>query len=140
MNKIETFARESGTPSHFARASVNASVVRHNEAMALLAEIHLDAAPALEAARKASTMLDSIGVASARFIAGDTSRMSRAGAVSARDGRGDGHIQTHAGFAGYACEAYGIGTVDLPSAFAPLVASAASADVERPEMAANGAE
>jgi len=81
-------------------------------------------------------MMDSIGIASARFISGDTSRMTRTGAKSARDNRGNANdaIQTHCGFAGYACNDYSIGSADLPVAFASLASASASADIERPEV------
>lgn len=110
---------------------------RYDQKLMLHALIVTDTAPALALARKVSDMMDSIGVASIRFISGDASRMSGAGAVSSRDGRGDGHIQTHCGFAGYAIEAYATGSADLPSCFAPLAAIMASADIERPEIVAD---
>ena len=138
MNKSEKYAMETGTLNSTVRPHVARSTMAYASKLAMLATIKSE--PALVAKHAASVreseMMESIGVASARFISGDTSRMTRASAKSARDNRGNVNdtIQTHCGFAGYACEAYASGSADLPVAFLPLVYASTSADIERPEV------
>jgi len=138
MNKSEKYAMETGTLNSTVRPHVARSTMAYASKLAMLATIKSE--PALVAKHAASVreseMMESIGVASARFISGDTSRMTRASAKSARDNRGNVNdtIQTHCGFAGYACEAYASGSADLPVAFLPLVNASTSADIERPEV------
>ena len=138
MNKSEKYAMETGTLNSTVRPHVARSTMAYASKLAMLATIKSE--PALVAKHAASVreseMMESIGVASARFISGDSSRMSRASAKSARDNRGNCNdaIQTHVGFAGYACETHSIGSADLPSVFVSLVNASASADIERPEV------
>ena len=138
MNKSEKYAMETGTLHSTVRPHVARSTMAYTSKLAMLETIKN--APAfvakLDTLIKASNMMELIGVASARFASGDTSRMTRASAKSARDNRGNVNdtIQTHCGFAGYACEAYASGSADLPVAFLPLVNASTSADIERPEI------
>ena len=138
MNKSETYAMQTGTLNTSCRSFVGRSVMAYSAKLAMLATIKSEPAlvAKLAASVRESNMMDSIGVASARFVSGDTSRMARAGAKSARDGRGNANdnIQTHVGVAGYACNDYSIGSADLPVAFASLASASASADIERPEV------
>ena len=103
MNKSEKYAMETGTLNSTVRPHVARSTMAYASKLAMLATIKSE--PALVAKHAASVreseMMESIGVASARFISGDTSRMTRASAKSARDNRGNVNdtIQTHCGFA-----------------------------------------
>ena len=93
---------------------------------------------------KQSDMYDQIGSVSQKYLSGDPSRISKGGARSARDGRGQHHkvngewvsnsVQTHVGKAGFMADCHSIGSADLPVAFASLASASASADIERPEV------